>query len=75
MAKGSLEWEHTPGQELILKIRPPFGEIFSDEARKHARAARKEMLLTVRSLIDIAVKRMEEKENKTKTQGTKIPVE
>ncbi len=77
MAKGSIEWEHTPEDGLVLRIKPAGGGIFSGETRKHAMAARKEMLLAIRSLIDVAVSRMEEKEKKAGTGkgATKIKVE
>ena len=39
------------------------------------RAARKEMLLAVRNLIDIAVTHMDAKENKDQKQATKIEVQ
>jgi hypothetical protein len=75
MAKGSIEWEHTPEDGLVLRIKPALGELFTGETRKHALAARKEMLLVFRGLIDIAVNKMEEKEKKTDKHRTKIEVQ
>ncbi len=46
--------------------------LFSDEFRKHMRAASKETLLAYRSLIDAALERIEEKPKKKRT---KIKVE
>lgn len=74
MGKGSIEWEHNPGEELVLHIKPGLGELFDGETRKHALAASREMLLALRGLIDIAVKHMEEKEAKTEQCRTKIEV-
>lgn len=74
MVKGSIEWEHDPEGGLVLRIKPAFGEMFTGETRKHALAARKEMLLALRGLIDIAVRGMEEKEKKTEKRS-KIQVE
>ena len=75
MVKGSIEWEHTQEDGLVLRFRPSFIGLAYGEARQHAMAARKEMLLTVRSLIDAAIKRTEEKESNPKKRGTKITVE
>lgn len=75
MAKGSIEWEHNPEEGLVLRIKPGLHEFFTGETHRQALGARKEMLLALRGLIDIAVKRMEERENKTSQRGTKIKVE
>jgi hypothetical protein len=48
-------------------------EFLPEEFRAHLRTARKEMLLAVRSLIDAAIERTEEKPTRKKT--TKIKVE
>lgn len=47
-------------------------EFLPEEFRAHLRASRKEMLLAVRSLIDAAIERTEEKPKK---KATKIKVE
>jgi hypothetical protein len=75
MSKGSIEWEHNPQDGLVVRIKPGLGELFTGDTRKHALAARKEMLLAFRSLIDIAVKHVEQKEAKTEQRRTKIEVE
>jgi hypothetical protein len=75
MVKGSIEWEYTPEGGLVLRLRPSFTGLATGEARQHAMAARKEMLLTLRSLIDVAVKQTEEKTDKEDKRGTKIKVE
>ncbi len=75
MVKGSIEWEHNPEEGLILRIKPPFGFKDIGETHKHVMAARKEMLLALRSLIDVAVNHLEEKEKKTKQPRTEIKVE
>ena len=59
----------------MAHIRPMFREMVSEEARAHVKASRKEMLLALRSLIDVAVQKMEQK-GKTPREGrTKIKVE
>ena len=75
MISGSIEWEHRPGEGLILRFKPPLGKIVPDETRGHVRAARKEMLLALRSLIDAAIGRVEEAEKKAEKRRTKIEVE
>jgi hypothetical protein len=75
MHKGMIEWEHSPESGLVVRINPGMPELFNGEACRHARAMRKEMLLTLRGLIDLAVRGMEEKEKKAGEKATKIPVE
>ncbi len=75
MTKGTIEWEHEPGKELVLRFKPPVigsgGEIM-----RHTRAARKEMLMAVRGMIDIAIGQMEAAEKRTAEKRTrKVPVE
>jgi hypothetical protein len=76
MHRGSIEWEHHPGEEFVLRFKPPPCNIIPEETKAHARQSRKEMLLALRSLIDTAITRMEEAEKKKAKKGrTKIEVE
>lgn len=75
MLKGSIEWEHHPGEEFILRFKPPLGKVVPDETRGHVRVARKEMLLALRSLVDAAIVRLEEPEKTGEKGRTKIEVE
>ena len=75
MLSGSIEWEHRPGEGLVLRLKPPLDKIVPDETRGHIRAARKEMLLALRSLVDAAIVREEEAGKKTEKRRTKIEVE
>jgi hypothetical protein len=75
MLSGSIEWEHRPGEGVILRFKPAPGKILPDEARGHVRAARKEMLLALRSLVDAAIVREEKAEKKVEKRRTKIEVE
>jgi hypothetical protein len=72
MIGGMIEWEHHPGEEFVLRFKPPLGKIAPDEVRAHAKAARKEILMALRSLIDAAIAGSEEEEKK---HPTKIEVE
>lgn len=49
--------------------------LLSEEFYQHTRAARREMLLAMRSLIDAAIESTEEKEEKPKKKAAKIKVE
>jgi hypothetical protein len=75
MAKGTIEWEYHPQEGLTLHIKPVFRRLVLGEAGAHVRASRKEMLLAFRSLIDAAVKQMDEKEKAPAKRRTKIKVE
>ena len=72
MIGGRIEWEHHPGEEFILRFKPPLFKTLPEETKGHIKAARKEVLLTLRSLIDAAIGRVEETEKKSRT---KIKVE
>ena len=75
MLSGSIEWEHHLGEQFVLRFKPPLFKIVPDEARRHARLARKEVLLAVRSMLDAAIERVEEAEKKVEKRLTKIEVE
>lgn len=75
MVKGSIEWEHNPEEGLVIRFKHPLSSMASGETYKHAIAARRELLMAVRSLIDVAVKHLEEKEQRTEKPRTKIKVE
>ncbi len=73
MVKGSIEWEYEKEKGLVLHISPaPIG-LLGGEVYRHAKAARKEMLLTLRSVIDLAIAKTDEKQDDK--GATKIKVE
>ena len=72
MIGGMIEWEHHPGEEFVLRFKPPSSTAMPDEARGHVRAAGKEILLALRSLIDAAIEKSDEAVTK---RPTKIEVE
>lgn len=51
------------------------GELFPEEFRAHQRAARREMLLAVRSLIDAKIEKLEAQEKRSAPTATRIKVE
>jgi hypothetical protein len=75
MVKGSIEWEYDAEKGLVLRINPVPGVLAGGEVRQHMLSARKEMLIALKSIIDVAVKHMEEKESRTQEGSTRIKVE
>ncbi|MFQ6057443.1 MAG: hypothetical protein ACE5MB_00990 [Anaerolineae bacterium] len=58
--------------QVCRNVKARFKGLFPEDFWKHQRAARREMLLSVRSLIDAAIESLEEKPPK---KATKIKVE
>jgi hypothetical protein len=75
MPKGSIEWEYDPEDGLVLRIRPAFRRLLSEEARAHVRGSRREMLMALRSLIDVTIQKMDEKAKTPAKTHTRIKVE
>jgi len=76
MAEKILEIEHHPGEEIVLRFKPPSIPVVPEATRSHFRAARKEMLLALRGLLDAAIEQAEEAEKtKTTKKRTKIEVQ
>jgi len=75
MAERILELERRPGEEYVLRFRPSKLRFLPETTRQHTRAAQKELLLAVRSLIDGAIERLEEAEKRKGKPRTKIEVE
>lgn len=68
--KGSYEWMEEKVDWLLV---PPF---LPRETRQHLYAARREMLLAARSLLDRSIHRLEEAERRQEgSKATKIQVE
>lgn len=59
------ECERGPGDELVIRLRPPLKSL-SPEAREHFIRAQKELLLSFRSLLDAIIEIAD-------TAGTKPP--
>lgn len=74
MTESILEVEYKPGEELVLRLRPPRFFLASADAREHFKAARKEVLLGLRSFLDSAIEHLEKAEKEAKPH-TKIEVE
>jgi hypothetical protein len=74
MAEKIFSVKRGPDDEVIFSFKQPKFE-FAVDAREHARAASKEILLAFRSLIDDAISTIEGKEEKKSKKTTKIKVE
>jgi len=70
-----LEVEHQPGEELAVRFRLPRFGATSKPAREHLLAACKEMLLSLRSLVDAAIEQVDEDGKKKEKTRTRIEVE
>jgi len=60
MSDSIFEVEHRPGEEIVLRFKSPKFWGLSDSTRQHMLAAQKEMLLTLRSMLDRAIEKTEE---------------
>jgi hypothetical protein len=67
-------WLNEGRQGLRRILRPKRRQILPAEFKAHTRAARKEMLLAVRSLLDTAIEKLEG-EPEPARQATKIEIE
>lgn len=54
-------------REFVIRIRPP--KLLPSETASHVRAAQKEMLLAVRSVLDALIDRVEEPEKRRKRRS------
>jgi len=75
MAERILEVEYRPGEEVVLRIKAPKGSLLPEATRSHARMARKELLLGLRSLLDSAIESLEKREKEGEKKREKIEVE
>ncbi|MBI4267657.1 MAG: hypothetical protein HY662_02615 [Chloroflexi bacterium] len=69
------ECEHHPGDEVVIRLRPPLKSL-SPDAREHFIRAQKELLLSFRSVIDALIELAEAAETKTPTsKRTKVKID
>ncbi|TAK34739.1 MAG: hypothetical protein EPO21_08680 [Chloroflexota bacterium] len=67
------ERQESREREIAFTFRIP--RLIPREAKVHLRAARREMLLAVRSMLDCAIDRLEEREQESQTRTTKIDIQ
>ena len=75
MAEKFFECDYSPEEGFSLRIRRPAFRALRPEARGHLLEARKETLLALRSMVDAALERLEEKEGTRKRRRRRIEVE
>ena len=75
MSDRILEVEHKPGEEVVIRIRTAEFPPVPPQTRSHFRAAQKEGLLTLRSLIDVAIERMDKAESSKEKKRERVKVE
>jgi len=79
MVKGGVErpfeYEYRPGEELVLRFRKPLLDLVPAEVHEHLVTARKELLLALRSFVDEALGRLEERERARGKRRSQIKVE
>ena len=75
MSDSIFEVEHRPGEEVVLRFKSPEFRMLPDSTKQHLRAARKEMLLALRSMLDKAIERTEETRETKGRKRTKIEVQ
>ena len=61
--------------EVERRIVELFLDVVPEEAKKHARAARKEKLLAMRAILDARIKHLEDQEKKGRKRRQKVPVQ
>ena len=75
MAEKFFECDYSPEEGFSLRIRKPAFRAFAPEARGHLLEARRETLLALRSIVDVALERLEEKEGACGRRRRHIEVE
>lgn len=75
MEDSIFEVEYRPGEEVVLRLRTPSFEDFSDSTKKHVLSAKKEVLMAVRNVLDKAIEKTEHQQTKTKTKKRKTKIE
>ncbi|MBA7623877.1 hypothetical protein ES703_31276 [subsurface metagenome] len=74
MSDTILEVEHRPGKEVVLRFKSPRFRGLPDTTRQHLLAARKEILLALRDMLDRAIEGREKSGKAPRGKRTKIEV-
>ncbi|MBA7644928.1 hypothetical protein ES703_52677 [subsurface metagenome] len=75
MSDSIFEVEYHPGEEVVLHFKSPKFQGLPDSTKKHLSAARKKMLLALRSMLDRAIERMGESGETKGRKRTKVEVQ
>lgn len=80
MAEKMLDYEYHPGEELVLRFRPPKSRLLPASTRRHLLASQREFFLALRGLLDTCieglekVEREEEPKKRTRIEVKEEPV-
>ncbi len=75
MSDSIFEIEHHPGGEIVLRFKSLKLWELPDSTREHLSAARREMLLALRSMLDRTIERAERSEETKRKKRAKIEVQ
>ena len=75
MGEKFLECEHSPEEGFVLRFKPASFHLLPDVTVGHIRAAKRESLLALRSLLDVAIERLEKESKASSKAPTKIEVQ
>jgi hypothetical protein len=59
MSDSMFEMSFQPGEEIVIRFRPPNLKMMKGETAMHILGAKKEMLMALRSLVDEAITKTE----------------
>lgn len=66
MSDSLFELEYHPGQEVVLRFKYPKMNLLPEATKGHLMAARKEILIALRDMLDAAVEKAPEKKEPAK---------
>ena len=75
MSDSIFEVEYHPGEEVVLRFKSPKLRVLPEPTKQHLSAARKEMLLALRGMLDWAIEKAEESGETKGRKRTKISVQ
>ena len=72
MSESLFELQYFPGEELVLRIKSPdMKKMVPDDVKEHLWTARKEMLMAIRGMVDVAAAKAEEYAKPKKAKDSK----
>ena len=75
MSDSIFEVQYHPGEEVVLRFKSPEFKGLPEPTRQHLLTARKEMLLALRSMLDKAIEKTEERAKPKGGKKKKVEVE
>ena len=75
MGESIFEVERVSEEEVIMRLKTKKLRLLPTASREHVRAAGRELLLALRSLVDIGIESLEQREETKRKKKTRIEVE